>query len=59
MSNFGLGILFIIAGVVFIWHTYKYPVEKPDINLINVDGYMAGGIFLLLGIMAVIGKWKL
>ncbi|MEO6902464.1 MAG: hypothetical protein ABI315_04835 [Bacteroidia bacterium] len=56
MNRTLIGIVCIVAGVFFLWFTYKYSLPKDsDIGGSNVKGYIAGFGFLILGILTLLG----
>jgi hypothetical protein len=51
-----LNAIFIILGFYFIYKAYK----KPDpIGSFNEKGYVAGGAFILLGMLSFLGQYSL
>lgn len=51
-----LNLIFIIIGIYFIYRAYK----KPDpISSFNEKGYVAGGAFILIGMLSFLGKFSL
>ena len=54
--NFLLILVFIGIGVYFIYSTYKKPAPLYSTDL---KGYIAGILFLTLGILSLIGKFSI
>ena len=51
-----LNLIFIIIGIYFLYRAYN----KPDpIRSFNEKGYVAGGAFILLGVLSFLGKFNL
>lgn len=44
-----LGIVLILIGVFFLYQTIKHPI-KDDYGAINLKGYAAGILFIVIGI---------
>ena len=51
-----LEIIFIVIGVYFIFSTYKKPATFYSTN---IKGYLAGLLFLILGLLSLCGKYSL
>ena len=54
--NFLLGLIFIVIGVFFFLSTYKKPAPFYSTD---IKGYLAGFLFILLGILCLIGKFSI
>ncbi|WNM20188.1 hypothetical protein [Flavobacterium capsici] len=49
-------LLFLSIGICFIYNTYK----KPDYFYSqNVKGYVAGFLFILMGLLSMFGKFSI
>ncbi len=55
MSDILFGITAIVFGIYMIWSTSKKPPIKP-LSSITFQGYTAGIIFIMIGIVLIIKK---
>jgi hypothetical protein len=52
------GIGMILIGLFSLWFTREYPAQKPDIWRLDLQGYLGGISFNMIGLLLIVGYFS-